>query len=123
MTRAQRPTRGEVWRVRLGSATGGELADTRRAVVVSSTALNRLESRIIVPFTSWQDRFETQINKVRVQANRRNGLSNESAADVLQVRAIGLTRFVEKLGELEPDLVEEIVAGVVVMLDYSPRKS
>ena len=118
MTASPRPTRGEVWRVNLGRASGSELDRSRPAVVINSTAVNRLESRIIVPFTSWQDRFSTQLNKIRVQATRRNGLSNESAADVLQVRSVGLPRFVEKLGELEPDAVDEIVAGVVVMLDF-----
>ena len=47
-----------------------------------------------------------------------NGLDAESAADFLQVRSVSSERFIERIGALEADQVEEIVAGVVIAIDY-----
>lgn len=97
---------------------GSELQKTRPVVVISSTALNRVPVRIIVPITSWQPRFSSQINKVEIVATPRNGLDNHSAADVLHVRSVSVQRFGHRIGVLEADLLEEIVAGVALVVDY-----
>ena len=118
MTTPPQPSRGEVWLLNLDPTLGSELQKTRPVVVVSSVALNRLPVRIVIPITSWQARFTNQRNKVFIPATPRNGLDNESGADVLQVRCVAIERFVRKLGELEVDLVEEVVAGIVLVIDY-----
>ena len=49
----------------------------------------------------------------------RNGLHAESAADFLQVRSVSTERFIScEIGALGADEVEEIVAGVVIAIDY-----
>lgn len=90
----------------------------RPVVVVSSPALDAAPVRIVVPLTSWRDEYEGRINKLRIAANDRNGLHAESAADVLQVRSMSTDRFLWRIGALEADEVEEIVAGVVIAIDY-----
>ena len=114
------PSRGEVWLVRLPRAVGAELQRDRPAVVVSSEAFDSAPVRIVVPLTRWRDEFAEAINKVRVDANDHNGLHMDSAANFLQIRSVAVERLIERLGELDVALVEEIVAGIVIGVDYRP---
>ena len=114
------PTRGEVWLVRLPRAVGAELQRDRPGAVVSSPAFDVTPVRIIVPLMTWRQEFTGRINKLRIATSDRNGLRAESAADFLQVRSVSIDRFIERIGALEAELVEEIVAGVVIALDYRP---
>jgi mRNA interferase MazF len=118
LTTTSQPSRGEIWLVNLDPTLGSEFQKTRPALVVSSMALNRLPVRIVVPITTWQPRFANQLNKVFLRATPRNGLDNDSAGDVLQVRCVAVERFIRKVGQLEADLVEEVVAGIVLVIDY-----
>ena len=112
------PTRGEVWLVRLPRAVGAELQRDRPVVVIGSPAFDTAPVRIIVPLTTWRPEFEGRINKLRIPPSEQNGLHAESAADFLQVRSVSTERFIERIGPLEADQVEEIVAGVVIAIDY-----
>ena len=112
------PTRGEVWLVRLPRAVGAELQRDRPVVVVSSPAFDIAPIRIIVPLTTWRPEFAGRINKLPIAANDLNGLDVDSAADFLQVRSVSTERFIERIGALEAEQVEEIVAGVVIAIDY-----
>ena len=112
------PTRGEVWLVRLPRAVGAELQRDRPVVVVSSPAFDIALIRIIVPLTTWRAEFAGRINKLPIAANDLNGLDVDSSADFLQVRSVSTERFIERIGALEAEQVEEIVAGVVIAIDY-----
>ena len=112
------PTRGEVWLVRLPRAVGAELQRDRPFVVISSPAFAEAPIRIIVPLTTWQAEFAGRINKLQIPPSEQNGLHAESAADFLQVRSVSKERFIERIGALEAEQVEEIVAGVVIAIDY-----
>lgn len=90
----------------------------RPVVVVSSPAFDVALLRIIVPLTTWRPEFADRINKLRIPVDDRNGLDAESAADFLQVRSVSTERFIERIGALDADQVEEIVAGVVIAIDY-----
>ena len=114
------PTRGEVWLVRLPRAVGLELQRVRPAVVVSSPAFDGVPVRIVVPLTTWRADFQSSGNKLLIEASDRNGLDADSAADFLQVRSVSVERLVDRLGVLDAELVEEIVAGVMIALDYQP---
>lgn len=114
------PKRGDIWLLNLDPTIGSEIQKTRPALVISSDAFASASTRIIIPFTSWQDRFATHPNKLRVSSNSSNGLANESAMDVLQIRCVALERFVRRLGRLEADVVEEAAAEVIVAIDYYP---
>ena len=114
------PTRGEVWLVGLPRTSGAELQGHRPVVVVNSPAFDEAAARIIVPLTSWRPEFIGRINKLRIPVSDRNGLDEESAADFMHVRSISKGRFVERVGALDAEQVEEIVAGIVIALDYRP---
>lgn len=66
----------------------------------------------------WRDQYEGRINKLRIAATDRSGLHADSAADFLQVRSVSTERFIRPVGVLEAEQVEEIVAGVVIAIDY-----
>lgn len=104
----------------LDPTVGSEIRKAHPVTVVSSALFDELAVRLVVPLTTWQPRFARQFNKVHVPRSSQNGLANDSAADVLQTRAVSLHRFVNRLGTLEPALLDEIVAGLLVALDYSP---
>ena len=85
---------------------------------MSSSALDRVPVRIIVPITSWQPRFSSQLNKVAIASSPMNGLDNPSVADVLQVRCVSLQRFIRLVGQLEAELIDEVAAGIALAIDY-----
>ena len=117
---AGRPQRGEIWLVNLDPTIGSEIQKTRPAVVVNAHVFDLLDIRIVVPLTTWQPRFANQRNKVLLSQSQQNGLDADSAADFLHVRSVSLQRFVRKMGKLEAETLEEIVAGVAIAVDYQP---
>lgn len=114
------PKRGEVWRLALDPTIGSEISKTRPVVVVSADVLGRLPVRVVIPLTSWQPRFGAHLNKVLVKATTQSGLSNDTAADVVQIRCVSVERFIDRLGRLDAAVVEDIAAGVAVVVEYRP---
>ena len=76
--------------------------------------------RIVVPLITWRKEFEGRIDKFRIEANERNGLDVETVADFLQVSSVSTDCFVTQTGFLDAEQVEEIVAGIVIAVDYRP---
>ena len=50
----------------------------------------------------------------------RSGLHEDSAPIFLPIRSVAVERLIERVGELDVALVEEIVAGIVIGVDYRP---
>lgn len=100
--------RGKVWLVNLDPAIGAEIRKSRLCVIVNQDVLARLPLKIIVPLTSWDPQFGSAPWHVRVRPSAGNGLDSESSADTFQVRSVLEKRLAEKLGELEPELLEQI---------------
>ncbi len=109
-----------MWWVDYEPAVGSEPNKTRPAVVVSGAALAHLPTRIVVPLTTWQQRHEGQWNKVLVLRDAINQLDLDSAADVALVRVMDMTRFGERIGVVDPEIVEEIAAGVALAVVHQP---
>lgn len=108
------PVRGEVWRLRFDPVKGSEIGKTRPAVVVNPASVGRLPLRIIVPVTGWAAKYATIPWLVYLKPSRRNGLSKESAADCFQVKSVAVERFVDKLGDVRADDIEEISAAIAL---------
>ena len=113
------PVRGEIWWVDFEPAIDSEPRFTRPAVVISGSLFDYLPVRVVVTLTSWQDRFGRQGNKVRIPRTEMNGLDVDSAADVVLVRSLALSRFRTRAGRLEGDLLREVVAGVAAAVDLT----
>jgi mRNA interferase MazF len=110
------PRRGEIWWVDFEPATGSEPNKRRPAVVLSLDAFSHLGVRVVIPMTTWQERFGTHLNKIRVVRSRANGLVADSAADILMVRVVSVDRCAARMGRLEPGLLDELAAGVAVIV-------
>jgi len=116
-----RPRRGEVWKVDLNPTKGSEIYKIRPAVVVSSDAIsNVLPIKVVVPITGWKDGFEEYLWLVKLEPDGSNGLGKVSAANALQIRAIGTDsgRFLEKLGQIPLNIMDEIAAAVAIVVEY-----
>ncbi len=117
-TEPVRPRRGDIWRVEFDPSKGDEIAKLRPAVVVSSDAVGKLAIKIVVPVTTWQEKFTDNIWMVKLEPDETNGLTNISTADALQVRSLSIERFVEKLGRVSPEILDDILAAIVIVIEY-----
>ena len=110
--------RGEIWLVNLDPTIGQEIKKTRPAVVVSSNSIGKLPLKIIVPITDWKPPYANYPWMVYLDPAQQNGLSKKSGADTFQVRSVDQARLVKKLGQLSEPLMEEIVAGIAICIEY-----
>lgn len=114
------PQRGEIWRIDFDPSKGGEIEKERPAAVICIPSVGRLPLRIVVPITDWKSeygRFPWMVALVHTPAN---GLRKISAADAFQVKSVSLHRFLNRLGVLLPEKVEEIAAAVALCVGYQP---
>lgn len=117
-TKAINPKRGEIWIVNLDPTKGAEKQKTRPVLVVSSDSIESIPLRIISPITTWQNRFATSLWHVKIEANKVNGLKDNSAIDALQIRSVSVQRFTNKIGRASGDVVEEVTAAVAALIEY-----
>ena len=108
------PIRGEVWRIRFDPAEGDEIKKIRTAVVVNDNAVGRLRLKIVVPITEWKDRYAAYPWFIHLTPTPGTGLSKESGADAFQVKSLSETRFLDKLGELTADQLDDIANAIAV---------
>jgi len=112
--------RGEIWLVNFDPQEGQEIRKIRPAVVMNIAAVGRLQLQIVVPITSWQQKFVQDFWMVKLIPTPSNGLANESAADVFQVKSLSVNRFVNKLGLLPPAQLDDIAATIALVVGNNP---
>ena len=115
-------TRGEIWLTCPPNVNDSEVQSGQLVVVVSSPLLDTVSMRIIVPLVTWNPDFSGRIDKFRIPATERNGLDNTFVAEFLRVGHISTESFMKRIGALDAEQVEEIVAGIVIAIDYWPQK-
>jgi mRNA interferase MazF len=108
--------RGEVWLVDLNPTRGQEIQKTHP--VVSSDLFDRIALKIAIPITSWQSKFRDRPFMVRIDAHMDNGLEVDSAGNILQIRSLSTERFVKQLGQVSPEILEELLAGLIICTNY-----
>ncbi|MCR2067279.1 type II toxin-antitoxin system PemK/MazF family toxin [Campylobacter helveticus] len=99
--------KGDIYLIQFDPTIGDEIAKTRPAVILDNNYSN-LELRIVVPITSWQDKFETWDWMLKLNANTLNGLAKDSAINCYQIKSISLERFVKKIGVVNPHTLKMI---------------
>lgn len=112
------PARGDVWQVEFDPVKGDEIRKSRPAVVVSTDAFSPLRTKLVVPLTSWQDKFTSAQWMVKIVADVRNGLDRDSAADALQLRCVSYHRFISKLGMVPAPVLDEIAAAIAIVIEF-----
>lgn len=109
--------RGEFWRVRIPFAPGHAQAGDRPALIVQNDPLiASLPTVLIVPFTSTQAaaRFS---GTLAVPPDDQNGLTMPSVALVFQMRALDKRDCLQRLGILDADTMD----GVLALIDQLIR--
>jgi mRNA interferase MazF len=107
--------RGEVWWVRFGPATGGEIARRRPAVIVSNDSSNRHLNRLqVVPLTSNTERVYPSEALVTLRRRR-----SKAAAD--QLTTVAKLRLVGRVGRLSASDLRAVEDSIRVQLALPER--
>lgn len=117
------PRRGEIWLVDFDPSVGEEQRKARPALVLNVEAVGKLQLRIVVPITAWQDRYERTPWFTRLLPSASTGLAKESGADAFQVKSVSLERFGRRVGEVGADELEHVVAGVALCIGFAPLRN
>jgi mRNA interferase MazF len=112
------PRRGEIWLVDLNPTIGQEMQKTRSVAIIGTNVIDEIALRIVIPITSWQEKFAYRLFMVKISPTPGNELSQESAGNVLQVRSLSNQRFIRQLGMLESESLRELVAGLAILTEY-----
>lgn len=112
------PRRGEIWLVDFNPTRGAEIQKQRPAIVVSSDAVGRLPIKLVAPITGWNAGFVNNLWHVHLVPDGLNGLTKESAVDVLQLRGVDVARFLQLLGRVATDTMAEVAAAIAAVVEY-----
>jgi len=115
-----RPARGEIWNVNFDPCVGAEIQKLRPALVVQEDGLGRLPLTIVVPITDWKDRYSAFPWHTKLVPSVHNGLDKESSADALQVKSVSHKRFVNRIGFVLPEELENVAAAIALCVGYPP---
>jgi mRNA interferase MazF len=110
--------RGEIWLVNLDPTIGAEIRKTRPVVVISSDALGKLPIKLVAPLTEWKDFLAQNVWHVKIAPDKANGLTKQSSVDTLQLRGVDTQRFVRKLGKISTEIMANIAAAIVTVIEY-----
>lgn len=112
MTQTVPIKRGDVWRARLAFGAGHAQGGIRPVVVLQHDAINVTSPTILnVPFTS-QLSTSKFAGTVLVQPDGQNGLVTPSIALVFQTNAIDRRFLVQRLGTLDAQSLDQILAAL-----------
>jgi len=117
------PRRGEIWLVQFTPGSGRELIDPHPALVLSRDDVGILPLRVVVPLTTFQERFATVPWMITLEPDATNGLRRKSVVDCFQPRSFDTGRFLEKWGELNQAQVEEVARTVAAVMGILPDKA
>lgn len=112
------PTRSEIWLVDLNPTKGQEIQKTRPVVVISSNVYQPIALRIVIPITTWQNKFISRPFLIKIPQTSTNGLDRDSAGNVLQVRSLSTERFIRKIGQVDTEQLQELLAGLIICIEY-----
>jgi len=112
------PKRGEVWRINFDPTIGAEIKKVRPAIVISSDAIGILPIKLVAPITTWNTSFTGKLWLVSISPDGMNGLTQDSVVDTLQVRGVEVQRFIQKIGLVSSNMLEEIAAAIAIVVEY-----
>jgi mRNA interferase MazF len=114
------PRHGEVWNVVLDPVKGHEQGGIRPALVISNDRFNRAFETlfIIVPFTRTDRGIPSQLRVLPPEG----GLSAPSLVMCEQIRAVSISRFRKRRGELSSERIHQ-VEQTIPRLITAPRWS
>ncbi|MEM7109318.1 MAG: type II toxin-antitoxin system PemK/MazF family toxin, partial [Bacteroidota bacterium] len=101
---------GEVWQINFAPQIGDQIRKIRPAAIVNHDSMGALQLKVVVPIT---DAFRNVREwHVLLEPSLTNGLSKSSVADCFQIKSISKTRFIEKIGDLNQNEMDQVKLGL-----------
>jgi mRNA interferase MazF len=111
------PQRGEVWLADLNPTQGSEQAGIRPIIIFQNNVVSDFSTTIItIPLSTNQRRAALPICLLIERGN--GGLSKNSVALCFQMRVLDKTRLIQKLGQLNPEIISQLEEVVLLTLGY-----
>ena len=106
----------EIWLANLNPEKGSEQAGFRLVAIVSGNLMNtHLTVVLSCPLTT---KIKNYKGNVILKPDKTNGLKKNSEIFVFHIRSISKNRLVEKIGEITPEELEKLKAGLDDILRY-----
>lgn len=102
----------EIWLINLDPTIGAEIKKKRPAIIVNNDALGKLPLKIIVPLTDWKTKYNSIPWMIKVNPDNENHLTKISSADCFQIRSVSEKRFINKIGEIDSNILKKIQNGI-----------
>jgi mRNA interferase MazF len=107
---------GDMYLAQLDPIKGSEQSGTRPVLIISGNSFNANGSLYIAcPVTS---KIKNYYGDAVLEPTIKNGLKETSEVLGFQIRTLSGERLVQKIGQISPDQVKKIVAGIEVLLRY-----
>ena len=114
--------RNEIWYVNFDPTIGNEIKKIRPAVIIDDNYLASQFMRLVVPITTWRDKFASLPWIVQIQPNSVNGLSNVSGFNIQQTRYQSPKRFQSKIGIVEDSTLIAIQKALIRFINPNLHK-
>lgn len=98
----------EIWLINLDPTIGTEIKKTRPAIIVNDNVPGKLPLKIVVPVSEWKEKYSVAPWMVKINANVSNGQKKDSGADCFQLRSVSQKRFVNKIGKVLSEILDQI---------------
>lgn len=108
------PRRGEIWLISLGASRPGEPGKNRPAIVVSADEIAAGvddELLVVVPLSS-----SRAPSPLRPDVLPAEGVDRRSVAVCRGVRAVARTRFLRRIGDVQPETLGRVERALAIVL-------
>ena len=114
------PKVGEVWQVDLEPVQGSEQGKARPIIVLSEPPTGRVTMRLCAPVIHRKTLHARLFWCAQLRPTPTNGLTKESSADTAQTRALDVSRFQNRLGQITPDELKAITTALCLCVGRVP---
>lgn len=91
---------------------------SRKVIVMSRDSLLHLPWRLVIPIRPWQEQDSGQFWKVPLEDPSRKGQTGGDVAETLHVTTIRLDRFLERVGVLGAERLQDLAATVALAVGH-----
>ncbi|MBD3795594.1 MAG: type II toxin-antitoxin system PemK/MazF family toxin [Epsilonproteobacteria bacterium] len=97
---------GEIWLINLNPTINDEIKKIQPCVILNNNTVGKLALKIIAPLTDFKEHYKLVPWMVIIEPNEINGLSKTSTIDIFQVRSLSQNRLINKIGEIDTQMLE-----------------
>ena len=90
----------------------------RKVIVMSRDSLFHLPWRLVIPISPWQEQYSGQFWRVPLEDSSRKGQPGGDVAEALHVTTVRLDRFLERVGVLGAERLQDLAATVALVVGH-----